>query len=327
MNSSQLFIASMKMLNDKYGNNNLFNKEKFMDIYHEIYKQHNTNKISNDINKEILIKISNFYKNLNDNSNEKTDSDELELKVKELENQRKTISSVITNLPKIKEIEEEKHENITIPSTIQLINNKNEEIKFKTFIINTIKNNFKIIPNIDLNKNLVYPSTIFLPSNIKNKSPFLLLSLNDGISTINYTFIPNKINENGWDIWKPIINDYNSLNLNGNKQIITIGFYDFLGNLIDFNEFKEEIIDILMTDNGFSINIGDNYKKFNINDKIKIIKENGDNFDTIIIKIDEEKKRLIIKITDMIKKIEDLLNTTIYNYKNQFSIIFKYTLK
>ena len=82
-----------------------------------------------------------------------------------------------------------------------------------------------------------------------------------------------------------------------------------------------------MTDNGFSINIGDNYKKFNINDKIKIIKENGDNFDTIIIKIDEEKKRLIIKITDMIKKIEDLLNTTIYNYKNQFSIIFKYTLK
>ena len=29
----------------------------------------------------------------------------------------------------------------------------------------------------------------------------------------------------------------------------------------------------------------------------------------------------------LVKKIEDLLNTTIYNYKNQFSIIFKYTLK
>ena len=70
--------------------------------------------------------------------------------------------------------------------------------------------------NIDLNKNLVYPSTIFLPSNIKNKSPFLLLSLNDGISTINYTFIPNKINENGVDLLKKL------LDLDPNKRITAL---------------------------------------------------------------------------------------------------------
>lgn len=325
MNSSQLFIASMKMLNDKYQENDKFNKELFMNIYNDIYKSHNTNEISNEINKEILFKISNFYKNIIIKPTEKTESEELELKVKELENQRNTISSVIPSLNKIKEATDDFQPNISLPSTIQLINNKNEEPKFKTFIINTIKNNFKIIPNVDLNKNLVYPSTIFLPSIIKYNSPFILLSLNDGISTINYTFIPHNIIENGWDIWIPIINDYNSLNLNGNKQVLTIGFFDFLGHSIDFNQFKEKIIDILEIDNNFSINIGNNYNKFNINDKIKLIKDNNDNYETSIINIDNQKKRLLISNTNI--NIQDLLNTYIYNYKNQFSIIFKYSPK
>lgn len=325
MNSSQLFIASMKMLNDKYQENDKFNKELFMNIYNDIYKSYNTNEISNEINKEILFKISNFYKNIIIKPTEKTESEELELKVKELENQRNTISSVIPSLNKIKEATDDFQPNISLPSTIQLINNKNEEPKFKTFIINTIKNNFKIIPNIDLNKNLVYPSTIFLPSIIKYNSPFILLSLNDGISTINYTFIPHTIIENGWDIWIPIINDYNSLNLNGNKQVLTIGFFDFLGHSIDFNQFKEKIIDILEIDNNFSINIGNNYNKFNINDKIKLIKDNNDNYESSIINIDNQKKRLLISKTNI--NIQDLLNTYIYNYKNQFSIIFKYSPK
>ena len=111
------------------------------------------------------------------------------------------------------------------------------------------------------------------------------------------------------------------------SNLSVIGFYDFLGIPIDFNEFNNDIIDILSNNNNFSLNIGINFINFNLNDKIKIIKKNNETIDSSIIEIDNEKKRLVIKANDNLNKLEDLINTSIYNYKNQFSIIFKYSPK
>jgi hypothetical protein len=232
MNIDELYNISLKMINDKFKINQ-YSKDDFLSIYNTIYKNNQTP--TNELNKEILKKINQIF-----SQPIKTDIDS---RVKELENLRNNIdklSSVSTSQPISSSISKD---DIIIPQ-IQ-ITNEDKKIVYKTFIINTIKNNFKITPSIDIKLNSIYTCCLCIPSIIKNETPYIILSINDGFKNNNYTYIP--FFQNKWDIWKPITENYNEINLNNNKWTITI--YDFLNKIIDFDDYYSTIYNVIYDKN------------------------------------------------------------------------------
>lgn len=306
MNANDLYQASLKMLNDKYKIKE-FSKEEFIEIYKEIY---NNNQIqpNNNQNKEVLLKIKKKF-------DEKSDTPDIELKIKEIESLRNSILN-------IKPITYDQTEEsiIKIPQTPIIIDNKNQIHKYKTFLINSYRNNFKLSPNIDINSHMIYPCCLSIPSDIKNKTPYIILLINDGNKQINYIYNPIIINKSNWDIWKPITNDYIDLTLNNNNW--TISLNDFTLNSIDFNEYQVQIIDILEYNSSFSLNVN-KLHLFNINDKIKIIMNNGETIDNQIIGLKDN--RLIIN--KGILDLENFIDAKIINYKYYISLTFKYHTK
>ena len=310
MNSNDLYQASLKMLDDKYKIKE-FSKEEFMEIYNKIYN--NNQEINNNSNKEVLIEIK---RNIEE---KQTKNPDLELRIKEIENMRTSI----LNLKSVNyENTNESEINQTQINQIQpiQITNYNQNYKYKTFIINSYKNSFRINPSIDINSHLIYPCCISIPTDIKNKTPYIILVISDGIKQINYIYNPKNIVNTIWDIWKPIINDYIDLTLGNNSW--TISIHDFTYNLIDFNEYIVIINDILEDFSSFSLNVN-KLHYFNNNDKIKIIKNTGEIIDNKIIGIKDN--RILINKLNLI--MEDFINAKIINYKHNFSLTFKYHIK
>jgi len=361
MNSDSLYLAALKMLNDKYQITD-YPKDKFINIYNQTYKENDKNPLNptNDINKIILFKIKDDIENEIKIKNETPQEKEIIIddKLKEIESIRASmnlLSSSTLNananvnvnpndingsINGINGITNDSNDSIdgiidktkTIPN-IQ-INNQSPTINnnFKTFIINTNKNNFKIIPNIDIKNNLIYPCCISVPNDIKKITPYILLSISDGVKTINYTYICHFINNGSWDIWKPITDNYSEINLNNNNW--NISFIDFRANHIDLSHYYHSIIDVLedSSNKTFSLNIDDGNGNGNITinydiyDKIKIIKEDGMVYESSVVGFNgDNKNRIIIKKNKL--NMNDFVNSTIYNYKNQISLLFKYHSK
>jgi hypothetical protein len=307
MDFEELYKISLKMLNDKF-NINQYPKEDFLIIYKTFYQENQTP--TNDINKEILRKINQLF-----SQPIKTDIDS---RVKELENVRNNIDKIST-IPSSQPISSTLAKEDMIIPQIQ-ITNEDRHISYKTFIINTIRNNFKITPSINIKSNSIFPCYLCIPSNIRKETPYLILSINDGIKNNNYTFIPTF--ENKWDIWKPITDNYNEINLNNNKWIIVI--YDFLNNIIDFDEYYSTIYNVIYDKNDemYSLKI-DNIHLFNKNDKIKLIMKDGTSRDNKIADIKNEK----IYIYPENLEYKDFIDAKLFNYNNQFSLLFKYYSK
>jgi len=307
MDFEELYKISLKMLNDKF-NINQYPKEDFLIIYKTFYQENQTP--TNDINKEILKKINQLF-----SQPIKTDIDS---RVKELENVRNNIDKIST-IPASQPISSTLAKEDMIIPQIQ-ITNEDRHISYKTFIINTIRNNFKITPSINIKSNSIFPCYLCIPSNIRKETPYLILSINDGIKNNNYTFIPTF--ENKWDIWKPITENYNEINLNNNKWIIVI--YDFLNNIIDFDEYYSTIYNVIYDKNDemYSLKI-DNIHLFNKNDKIKLIMKDGTSRDNKIADIKNDK----IYIYPENLEYKDFIDAKLFNYNNQFSLLFKYYSK
>ena len=343
MDKENLYIACLKMLNDKYGIKN-YSKNDFDFIYTKIYNDHNTKNVNNDINKEILIVIKNYFLNntIKDNNEtektqeiDKTEKNEeieqnikkdnmyIDNKIKELEHIRANMNNFIPTMNQQQLIKKSINPLIQLQQVpiIQPQKIRINKHNFKTFIINTVKNNFKITSSIDIKSNYIYPCQLCVPSNIKNKTPYIIISINDGIKNTNYTFIPSICN-NIWDIWTPIINNYIDVNLNTNSWNINI--IDFSGNNIDFSNYYFSINSVLENTTNETFTIGvDNSNSFNINDKVKIIQENNLITDNIII--NNSNNLLIIKKNKL--SMNSFINAKIFNYNNQYSIIFKYISK
>lgn len=308
MDFEELYKTSLKMINDKFGINQYL-KEDFLIIYKTFYQENQTP--TNELNKEVLKKINKIFSQPVKN--------DIDSRVKELENVRNNIDKLTSlsshNQPISSTIAKE---DIKIPQ-IQ-ITNEEKIMSYKTFIINTTKNNFKITPSIDIKLNAIYPCCLCLPSNIKNETPYIILSINDGIKNINYTYIPAF--QNKWDIWKPITKNYNELNLNNNKWIINI--YDYLNNLIDFNEYYSTIFNVIYDKNEemFFLKI-DNIHLFNKNDRIKLILKDGSSKDNKIANIKNDK--IIIYPENL--EYKDFIDAKLFNYNYQFSLLFKYYIK
>jgi len=311
MELEDLYKNSIKMIKDKF-NINEYSKKDFLNIYKSYYKENQPP--TNELNKEILKKITQIF------IQEKTTEDNIETRVKELENLRNNIDKLSNiHIPITSNNNNQNSKDDIIIPQIQ-IKNENKNINFKTFIINTNKNNFKITPTIDIKLHMIYPCCLCLPSIIKNQTPYIILSINDGIKNNNYTYIP--IINNKWDIWKPITDNYNEINLNNNKWNINI--YDFLNNLINFDDFYSTIYNVIYDKNNdnYSLKI-DKIYLYNKFDKIKIICNNGSIYDNNIIDIKNE--NIIISTNNL--KYDDFIDAKIYNYNNQFSLLFKYIIK
>ena len=310
MDFEELYKTSLKMINDKFGINQYL-KEDFLIIYKTFYQENQTP--TNELNKEILKKINQIF-----SQPVKTDIDS---RVKELENTRNnidkltSISSSSQNQPISSSIAKD---DMKIPQ-IQ-ITNEEKQTTYKTFIINTIKNNFKITPSIDIKSNTIFPCCLCIPSNIKKETPYIIISINDGIKNNNYTFIPTF--ENKWDVWKPITENYNEINLNNNRWIINI--YDYLNNVIDFDEYYSTIFNVIYDKNEemFFLKI-DNIHLFNKNDKIKLIMKDGSSRDNKIAYIKNDK----IVIYPVNLEYKDFIDAKLFNYNYQFSLLFKYYIK
>ena len=368
MDLEQLYLSCLKMVNDKYKMTN-YPKDKFSEIFNNTYKENNRNvsNPTNEINKQILIKIrneiednfnnypnDNHYDNNNDNNNDNRNDNHndnhnlidnqkinIEAKLKEIEDVRASmnlLSSTATDETQEQLLEEgnyfgnnnnnnnESKSNHQQPSlnSIQITNNNPTSFnKFRTFIINTSNNNIRISPTIDISSSIIYPCCLCIPTDIKNRTPYLLLSINDGTKVINYTYLPNKCFDS-WDIWTPATDNYININLNTNNWNISL--LDFNGTLIDFSCYYYPIIDVLenTSNNSFSIRIDENHNNnFYPHNKIKIIKEDGSYIDNSVI--GNNNNRIIIKKNNL--HLNDFINSTIYNYNNKCSLLFKYYSK
>jgi hypothetical protein len=317
MDSNELYNSCLKMLDDKY-NIKSFSKEIFMNIYNDIYKDDLITP-NNNSNKLVLMEVKKKVEEKKD-----TPDLDLELKIKEIEKMR---SAIINIKPAIIENENDTNNQINMkPQTPIQISNYNQVVsqKFKTFIINTFKNNFKVNPNININTYNIYPCCISIPIDIKNKTPYIILVISDGTKNNTYIYNPIPIVNATWDIWKPITDDYIDISLNNNNNNWNISLLDWNYNPIELNEYLVIINDVLEQNNYFSLNIGDNkINNFNINDKIKIIKENGESSENRIFDINNN--RLFILKGNL--KINDFINGKIINFKHNISLTFKYHLK
>jgi len=320
MDPNNLYQSCLKMLNDKYKIND-YPKDVFMEIYMNIYNENKATTPNNDLNKLVLIEVRNkVEKDLKEPVSETSD---LEMKIREAEAIRASIAKMTPIMGAVNlEGVEETQPSTTPSQTIHVSNYQQATTlpKCKTFIVNTTKNNFKIKSMVDVKTYSIYPCYICIPADIKYKTPYLILSLNDGVKQNNYTYIPVDINHSNWDNWKPITDDYMEISLGNNNW--TINFIDYLGNPLDMNEYQVIVNDVLMVNNNYTLNIN-KPQYFNINDKIKIIKGNGYISDNIITDINNN----IITIHKNNLELNDFMDSKIINYKHNFSITFKYHIK
>ena len=332
----KLYNISLKMLKDKH-NLDEYPRDKFNIIYYQIFNNNNNNLEINDLNKLVLKKINEsiiFIDNDKDNNRDKdNDDNKIEAKINELRNIRNNMNlnlnttnangntngtNFLNNTDNQIDIDEKFNEiqeirNNMINTTTN--SNTNTNIKFKTFIINSIKNNF----TTNINKTNIYPLYLCLPSFIKKITPYIILSISDSYNNIiNYTFIYKK-NSTNWDIWKPVINSYHKIILENTNWIIKL--YNFNNNLISLNYYYSTTIEILENNNHYDIKV-DKIHLFNLNDKIKIMLNNNHSSDNIIRDIDIENQ--IIQIDKNNINIDEFINSKIFNYNYQLSLIFKY---
>ena len=184
----------------------------------------------------------------------------------------------------------------------------------RSFIINTFKNTFVITNKYTNHK--IYPSHLCIPSVFKNITPYIIISIMDEEqSNITYTFVPDIIGPI-WDIWKPVNSNYININIGATQWKIIL--YDHTNNYLDLKKYYINILEILEINKSYKIKVS-NPELFNINDKVKIIFNNNIMVDNTIINKDKE-NNIYININN--NKIEQFIDSKIYNLNYQLSIIF-----
>jgi len=306
--------------------------------------------------------------------NNKYETEELLSKVLELEEKRKTVNSLV-NLEQIKETEVPINSNNTDQNTantnfspyaiinttsnptndnielvayiiekMESIINSKKNIGYKNLIINSYnrdwtiyndRNNLSLSVNIDLNKNIIEPKKLLMPKYIKNITPYITMTINDGKKSQKFQFIMGDSSGGHWDTWVIINNDHDNLNniisLNNKDWVIT--FTDFLNTELKLGSDNINISRISRTfeDNQYTITI----------DKRDLILYNEyyvdylNKYDNILLKTSDDEDVLlkIIEIADntitvlSYRNILDYTDGTLLNYKAQYTIALTYNSK
>lgn len=298
-NKNKLLIGCKNMLN-----------KKFNIIVDDNDLQNNLNvlftKIQNDkslydhelkhLNSICLTNIKNHY--LKNNNNE---------------NRNKYSLDYITN--KITELEFERNSNyIEEDDTNNYYHNN--EINIKSFVISSLEYSNNLV-EIDRN-NYYYPNKLILPKLINNISPYIILKLYDNDVCYTYNFICTYKNDL-WDIW--ITNDKYKINFKNDYMKYTINYFN--NKIIKFNSPKVKIINYNTFNDLFSVRLVLEKPIFlQIKDNITIEINNNIYQKQIINIIDNN--TIDISNTNNNIDINNLINSFIYIYKEQHSIIMNY---
>jgi hypothetical protein len=322
-NEKQLYEICLKMIKDKHQLNE-YSIDKFNTFYYQVFNNANENDNINILNKAVLKKINEDII-INTSKN-----DSIQNKIMELQNIRanmnnttnNNISAIINDANDINESNESSQGNENSQGNdFKLPSTNIKYIKFdnlanntgRSFIINTIKNNLYI--NNKYTNYKIYPSHLCIPTSIKKLTPYIIIGIMDETSNITYTFIPDIMGD-VWDIWKPVNNNYININITSSQWKISL--YDHTNNYIDFKNYYINILEIIEINNLYKIKVA-NPNLFNINDKVKIILNNNITVDNTIINKDES-NNIFIFINNL--KIDQFINSKIYNLNYQLSIIF-----
>ena len=368
-NINLIFTAASKMIKDKYGDIetsdsdllNIINSIKMTIcsdavLIKKIVRLMELNKIALSRVKDHFDDIINkrnepeiIEKNEDNIDNIKYDSEQLLLKVLELEEKRNAANS-LANLQK--ETQEKKIEpiivsqptnidiNLKIIEKLELLSKEKTKINSKCIVINSYnrdwinkpyRNKLSFSINIDLQKHNIKIDKLILPKNIKDKTPYITMSIGDSKFTQKLIFILKSSNsDNKWDTWENANTDNDNLLLINTKNC-HISFTDFINNELDMGADGINIIEIrekqkneydLTIDNGNEKQYYD-FGVCNIYDKLLIKTNNGDNIQGNILYIDDN--ILTVYIENIEKK--ELMNASLLNYKGQYSIIMSYYQK
>jgi len=369
-NINLIFNAASKMIKDKYSNvdthdNDLINiiKRIIQSICSDAILIKKIVKLM-ELNKIALSKIKEHYDDIINRQNEpeiikteekdesiKYDSEQLLLKVLELEEKRSVANSLANLQKQQSEVKEPKQEsfvqqsnpinfNLKILEKLEVLSREKTKVSYKNIVINSYnrdwcnspnRNKLSFTINIDLLKNNIKIDRLLLPKLIKYKTSFVTMTINNNKHAQKIIFVlKTSSNENAWDIWENINSD--------NILLITaknwhISFTDFLNNDLDMGQDNIDIIEVEDNLNNIyelTINNGDKmqYDSFGVSlinkyDNILIKTNLGDNIQGKVLNIADN--ILSVYIENIEKKI--LMNSSLLNYKGQYTIMMSYCHK
>ena len=369
-NINLIFNAASKMIKDKYSNVDA-NDNDLINITKSIIKSICSDAILikkivklMELNKIALSKIKEHYDGIINRQNEpeiikteekdesmKYDSEQLLLKVLELEEKRSVANSLANLQKQQSEVKEPKQEsfvqqsnpinfNLKILEKLEVLSREKTKVSYKNIVINSYnrdwcnspnRNKLSFTINIDLLKNNIKIDRLLLPKLIKYKTSFVTMTINNNKHAQKIIFIlKTSSNENAWDIWENINSD--------NILLITaknwhISFTDFLNNDLDMGQDNIDIIEVEDNLNNIyelTINNGDKmqYDSFGVSlinkyDNILIKTNLGDNIQGKVLNIADN--ILSVYIENIEKKI--LMNSSLLNYKGQYTIMMSYCHK
>ena len=298
-NKEKLFNGCSKLLSEKLNisvDENDLNSIIIQLI--ELIKEKYNN--DNDIDLKTLnnICLTNVKKHY---TNENIDESLLQNKISDLELKRKEILKNYNN---------------------NVINTNNNNKSFIISSLNNIYSNQFDLNIINLNYNLLSfkPNKVILPKYINNIMPYISLNIyiDDNILTYNYICsFKNDI----WDIWTTDDNYIFKISNN----IINYSFTDYNNNIINFDLTKVPITNININTQYIYINL-DRYITYFQNKDYIIIENSKKKYKKMITSI--ENNYIIIKNDNNDKFfIENLSNSNIILYENQFTLIMNYYSK
>lgn len=369
-NINLIFNAASKMIKDKYSNvdthdNDLINiiKSIILSICSDAILIKKIVKLM-ELNKIALSKIKEHYDGIINMQNEpeiikteekdesiKYDSEQLLLKVLELEEKRSVANSLANLQKQQSEVKESKQEsfvqqsnpinfNVKILEKLEVLSREKTKISYKNIVINSYnrdwcnnpnRNKLSFTINIDLLKNNIKIDRLLLPKLIKYKTSFVTMTINNNKHAQKIIFVlKTSSNENAWDIWENVNSDNILLITNKNWHI---SFTDFLNNDLDMGQDNIDIIEVndnlnniydLTIDNGDKMKYdGFGVSLINKYDNILIKTNLGDNIQGKVLHINDN--ILSVYIENIEKKI--LMNSSLLNYKGQYTIMMSYCQK
>jgi hypothetical protein len=216
------------------------------------------------------------------------------------------------------------------PISITLPHGFNDKVSFKTFIIssinrdwekNPVRNNIKCNISVDTSNNNFYPHCVCFPKHVKDMTPYVLMSISDGIKNVYYSLTCANSNAGKWDIWSTVDN-IEKIGLTNNQW--SIRFFDFTNRELDLGEDAINIVEVSNTNdkNTFHLKTSSKQGVFDVGDVINIRTNDLKHIYKKITAIDEHGIHIFDETSNLSQS--DFLNSKLLIAKNQYSIIIKY---
>lgn len=287
-----------------------------------------------------------------DNENKISDEDII-IRVKELEEKRR-ISNMLLQTEGYKMLEDtissenQQYQNNVnsmntyfnpsiITDVIHQITDNKKSSYSKNVIINSHSRDWIKYPNrsqlkftigIDFTQTVIEPYIIIFPSFVKELTPYVTMTIHDGMKNQKIHFIYSKSNGSTWDQWE-LMNKNKTDTIYLENKNWNIVFYDYLNKELDIGNDDINILEVSKIGEAFCIKIANNdkYRLTSKSHESAIIKFHSGSVEYVTLKrSDTEYSNYIEYIlhhhyqTNI--QLEDFINSKLLNLNAQYSIIF-----